>query len=107
MRDWAKAIHDAGAPAPRCIGFIDGTFRPHCRPTRNQRQCYQGYKRMHGIKFQSVPAPNGLIVDLYGCVVGAFRVIVSCSHTQAMLNFCTLVCQVVAVMHSYLNNQSS
>lgn len=68
--EWADAIHEAGAPAPRCIGFIDGTFRPCARPSRNQRQVYFGYKKLHGLKFQSVIAPNGLIVDLYGCVVG-------------------------------------
>ena len=31
---WAQAIHDAGAPAPRCIGFIDGTFRPSAHMRR-------------------------------------------------------------------------
>jgi len=56
--------------APRCVGFIDGTFRPHTRPGRGQRQCYSGYKKLHGIKFQSVVAANGLIVDFFGCVVG-------------------------------------
>ena len=69
-QDWADAIHDAGAPAPRCIGFIDGTFRPHTRPVRGQRQCYSGYKKLHGIKFQSVVGANGLIVDFYGSIVG-------------------------------------
>ena len=70
MRTWADAIHDVGAPAPRCVGFIDGTFRACARPTRGQRQAYSGHKKLHGIKFQSVVAPNGLIVDFYGCVVG-------------------------------------
>jgi len=68
--EWAAAIHDAGAPAPRCIGFIDGTFRPCPRPVRDQRQVYSGYYKAHGLKFQSVFAPNGLIVDLFSCVVG-------------------------------------
>ena len=26
---------------------------------------YNGHKRVHGIKFQSVVAPNGLIANLY------------------------------------------
>ena len=68
--DWAAAIHAAGAPAPRCIGFIDGTFRPCCRPIRDQRQVYSGYYKGHGLKFQSVTGPNGLIIDLFACVVG-------------------------------------
>ena len=33
---------------------------------------YSGYKKIHGLTFHSVIAPisNGLIVDLYGCIVG-------------------------------------
>lgn len=73
MQEWSDAIHAAGAPAPRCVGFIDGTFRPCARPggaNENQRQVYSGYKKLHGIKFQSVVAANGLIVDFFGSVVG-------------------------------------
>lgn len=67
---WADAIHASGPPAPRCIGFIDGTLRATCRPTDNQREVYSGYKKVHGLKFQSVTAPNGLIVDFFGPVLG-------------------------------------
>ena len=73
MDEWADAIHAAGAPAPRCVGFIDGTFRPCARPggpNINQRQVYSGYKKLHGIKFQSVTSVNGLIVDFFGSAVG-------------------------------------
>lgn len=64
---WASAIHDTvGAPAPRCIGFIDGTIRACARPSRRQEFFYSGYKKLHGLKFQSIVAPNGLIVDLFG-----------------------------------------
>ena len=52
-------------------GFIDGTLRKICRPTYNQRLLYSGHKRSHGIKFQSVVAPDGLIVDLFGPIVGS------------------------------------
>lgn len=64
------AIHAAGAPAPRCIGFIDGTFRPCARPVRGQRQVYNGYPKTHGIKFQSVIGPHGLIIDLLRACLG-------------------------------------
>ena len=53
-----------------CWGFIDGTVRPICRPSRNQRVVYNGHKRVHAIQFQSVVAPNGLIANLYGPVEG-------------------------------------
>jgi hypothetical protein len=48
------------------FGFIDGTLRPICRPSRHQQIAYSGYKRQHGIKFQSVVFPNGLIAALHG-----------------------------------------
>ena len=63
---WADAIRNAGSPFPICIGFIDGTIRGICRPVRNQRTVYCGYKKTHAIKFQAVVGPNGLIVDLAG-----------------------------------------
>ena len=48
------------------FGFIDGTLRAMCRPTRHQKIAYSGHKRKHGIKFQSVVIPNGMIASLYG-----------------------------------------
>ena len=43
---------------------------PICRPGRNQRVVYNGHKRVHALKVQSVVAPNGLIAYLYGPVEG-------------------------------------
>ena len=51
-----------------CFGFIDGTVRPICRPGEQQRILYNGHKRLHGLKFQSVALPNGLIGNMYGPV---------------------------------------
>ena len=45
-------------------------MRPICRPKRNQRVVYNGHKRVHALKYQSVVAPNGLIAHLYGPVEG-------------------------------------
>lgn len=91
---WADAIHvGAGAPCARCVGFVDGTIRSIARPgvfaclttLMNsplshfmpfglsgvcQDRFYSGYVKEHGIKFQSVVAPNGLIVDLWGPMDG-------------------------------------
>jgi DDE superfamily endonuclease len=47
-------------------GFVDGTLRPCCRPTVGQRLLFSGHKRHHGIKFQSVVTPDGLVTCLYG-----------------------------------------
>ena len=70
LRHFAATIHDKGAPLENCWGFIDGTMRPLCKPDQNQRILYNGHKRVHGIKFQSIVAPNGLIASLFGPVKG-------------------------------------
>ena len=55
-------------PKQYCFGFIDGTVRPIARPGENQRVVYNGHKRVHALKFQSVVLPNGLIGNMYGPV---------------------------------------
>ena len=66
LQEYADAIHDAGGALENCWGFVDGTVRPICRPGEHQRMMYNGHKRVHAIKFQSVVAPNGLVAHLYG-----------------------------------------
>lgn len=51
-------------------GFIDGTVRPVCRPSKGQEALYNGHKRVHAFKFQTVVAPDGMICHLYGPVDG-------------------------------------
>jgi len=48
--------------------FIDGTLRKTCCPVRFQRQAYSGHKCHHGIKFQSLVVPEGLIACLFGLI---------------------------------------
>ena len=66
---FADAIHNKGAALDNCWGFVDGTVCPICRPKEHQRAVYNGHKRVHAIKFQSVVAP-GLIASLFGPVEG-------------------------------------
>jgi hypothetical protein len=68
LEQYAEAIHNKGAPLQNCFGFIDGTVRPISRPRKNQCVVYNGHKRVHAIKFQSVVIPNGLIANMYGPV---------------------------------------
>jgi hypothetical protein len=63
---YANSIHTHGAPLQNCFGFIDGTVRKIARPKTNQRTMYNGYKRVHAMKFQSVVVPDGLIANLSG-----------------------------------------
>lgn len=53
------------------FGFIDGTLRPTCRPSRHQRIAVSGHKRQHGIKFQSIVIPNGMVASLHGLEAGS------------------------------------
>ena len=71
LRHFAAIIRDKGAPLKNCWGFIDGTDRNHIIR-------YNGHKRVHGITFQSVVAPNGLIASMFGPVEGR-------RHDSAML----------------------
>ena len=51
-----------------CFGFIDGTVRPIFRPGNGQRIVYNGRKRVHGLKFQSIALLNGLKGNIFGQV---------------------------------------
>ena len=66
LYSYTEAVHLLGAPLGNCFGFIDGTVRGIARPQENQRAMYNGHKRIHSIKFQSVVIPNGLIANLHG-----------------------------------------
>lgn len=61
---YADAVKDKGAVLTNCFGFIDGT----CRPEDHQKLVYNGHKRVHALKFQSLTIPSGLIAHLFGPV---------------------------------------
>ena len=48
----------------RIWGFIDGTFRPFCRPTEGQETWYSGHAKAHGMKFQAITTPDSLVSSL-------------------------------------------
>ena len=56
LQSFANAVHNKGGALDNCWGFVDGTVRPICRPDQNQRAVYNGHKRVHALKFQSVVA---------------------------------------------------
>lgn len=66
----ALAVHARGGLHPDIWGFIDGTVRPISRPTEHQRQVYNGHKRVHALKYQSVVTPDGIISHMTGPWVG-------------------------------------
>ena len=66
LQNYAGCIFQKGAPLNNCFGFIDGTVRGIARPQNNQRILYNGHKRIHALKFQSVALPNGIIANISG-----------------------------------------
>lgn len=68
LQQYADAIAQKGAALTNCFGFVDGTVRPICRPGQNQKIVYNGHKRIHALKFQSLTVPNGIIAHLFGPV---------------------------------------
>lgn len=55
-----------GSPPPNCFGFVDGTVRPG----ENHRLVYNGRKRVHMLKLQSLVIPNGIIANLFSPLEG-------------------------------------
>ena len=70
LEEYCLAIKNKGAALNNCFGFIDGTVRRISRPKTNQRAVYNGHKKCHALKFQSVVTPNGLIANMFGPVEG-------------------------------------
>lgn len=68
LQKYAQAITERGSALNNCFGFIDGTVRPISKPDKHQRIVYNGHKRVHALKFQSLALPNGLIGNLYSPV---------------------------------------
>jgi hypothetical protein len=67
---WAHATYRRQGRAggyQSIVGFVDGTFNPTCRPGEGmQKPFFSGHKWDHGVHWQGVLAPNGLLIDLCG-----------------------------------------
>lgn len=66
---YCDAITRKGGRYNRVFGFLDGTIYQLCRPggeTLWQRSIYNGHKRHHGLKWQGVNTPDGLVQFLHG-----------------------------------------
>ena len=88
---YASIIHRKCGLVDTVWGFIDGTLRPTCRPTRFQRLAYSGHKRRHGLKFQSVVTPDGLLAMMFGPIPGS-------RHNSFMLAESNLLPSLDAIM---------
>src|SRR5882724_4331612 len=66
LHKYADALTDFRAPTSSVSLFIDCTIHQKCHPSIFQELVYTGYKKYHGMKFQGLVAPNGLLVHLDG-----------------------------------------
>ena len=49
-----NSIYQKGASLDNVWGFVDCILRGIARPVQNQRVIYNGHKRKHGLKYQSI-----------------------------------------------------
>lgn len=97
LQEYADVIHAKRAPLNNCFGFIDGTVGPISYPGQHQRIVYNGHKRVHSLKFQSITLPNGLIGNMYGpvgklCSLGCHEYI-KLAHNVSLIYLSLLVCR--------------
>ena len=102
LQRYADAIARKGAPLENCFGFVDGTVRPICRPNENQSTVYNGHKRVHALKFQSVTISNGLIANLYGPVgikeVTCIHLLITFHEIYHRVVLCTKLCALLEAL---------
>lgn len=60
LQGFASAVERA-CGVEKVWGFVDGTHRPIAIPIDNQKPFFSGHKKQHGIKFQGITTPDGLI----------------------------------------------
>lgn len=91
LQEYATAITVQGSPLDNCFGFIDGTVRPISKPGENQHIVYNGHKRVHAIKFQSMALPNGMIGNMFGPVGKLHEKCskLSCHLYMLFIDFCS------------------
>ena len=67
LQEFADGVIHAGG-VEDIWGFVDGTFRGHCRPSGQeaQRMVYSGHKRSYSVNWQAVVTLDGLISSLRG-----------------------------------------
>ena len=66
LMSFTNSIYQNGAALNNVRGFVDDTLRGTARPFQNKRVTYNGHKCKHGLKYQSITTPNGIITNLFG-----------------------------------------
>jgi hypothetical protein len=69
MRHYGKVLRPF-TRTKRIWGFIDGTWLGCSRPVKQQKKAYSGYKKGHGVKYQGIVGPDGLLISISGPYLG-------------------------------------
>lgn len=72
LGQYSRAIVNKGGEVYNVWAFIDGTVRECCRPGGDERQrsVFNGHKRRHAVKYQSLVTPDGIIAHAFGPIEG-------------------------------------
>ena len=67
---FSKYIHTRSVYYENALDFIDGKLAKTRRPVRDPTKMYNGLKKHHGLKEQSVAFPNGMFGHFFGPLSG-------------------------------------
>ena len=70
LAEFGTAVAAKGAPLNVVVALIDGTLQKNARPSNNQRLVYNGWKRIHCLKYHALISPDGIVIHIYGPVDG-------------------------------------
>ena len=93
---FAERVHAKTGRLANCIGFVDGKLWQTCAPVRHERRWFNGHKRHHGLKNQSVTFPNGMLGHYWGPMNGNRHDahMLRCSGLVSALRACNMHLQV-------------
>ena len=62
LAEFGTAVVAKGAPLDVVVALIDGTLQKNARPSNNQRLVYNGWKRIHCLKYHALISPDGIVI---------------------------------------------
>lgn len=70
LAEFGRVVQAKGAPLDVVVAIIDGTLQKNTCPIRNQHLVFNGWKRIHCLKYHVLLSPDGIVIHVYGPVDG-------------------------------------